>query len=134
MAIAASRPLDMPRQQAFWLLHLAGWSAYFAQGCLYAVAHGKPSGYWVVPLTAATTGAVVTLGLRYLLRACWGLPPRRLLAVMEPANLASSAVMPQDTLSAAVLGNKYITLTRPGLCPARPRRCIVPEIVLGQPT
>ena len=38
MAIAASRPLDMPRQQAFWLLHLAGWSAYFAQGCLYAVA------------------------------------------------------------------------------------------------
>ena len=32
MAIAASRPLDMPRQQAFWLLHLAGWSAYFAQG------------------------------------------------------------------------------------------------------
>ena len=28
MAIAASRPLDMPRQQAFWLLHLAGWSAH----------------------------------------------------------------------------------------------------------
>ena len=67
MAIAASRPLDMPRQQAFWLLHLAGWSAYFAQGCLYAVAHGKPSGYWVVPATAATMGALVTLGLLILL-------------------------------------------------------------------
>jgi len=93
MAIAASRTLDMPSQQAFWLLHLAGWGAYFAQGCLYAVAHGKPSGYWVVPLTAAITGATVTLGLRYLLRACWGLPPRQLLVVMVPAILLGSGVM-----------------------------------------
>ena len=62
MAIAASHSLDMPRQQAFWLLHLGGWGAYFAQGCLYAVAHGKPSGYWVVPLTATiTAGSVPTM-------------------------------------------------------------------------
>ena len=74
MAIAASHSLDMPRQQAFWLLHLGGWGAYFAQGCLYAVAHGKPSGYWIVPFTAACTGFVATLGLRQLLRACWSLP------------------------------------------------------------
>ena len=93
MAIAASRPLDMPRQQAFWLLHLAGWSAYFAQGCLYAVAHGKPSGYWVVPATAATMGALVTLGLRFVLRSYWNLPPRRLLALMIPLVLASSAAI-----------------------------------------
>ncbi|HEY1036851.1 MAG TPA: hypothetical protein VGE09_17885, partial [Pseudoxanthomonas sp.] len=92
----------MPRQQAFWLLHLGGWGAYFAQGCLYAVAHGKPSGYWVVPLTATIAGAVVTLGLRYLLRACWGLPPRRLLAVMMPAILLSSAVIDFVTREALV--------------------------------
>ncbi len=97
MAIATARPLDLPRQHVFWLLHLGGWAAYFSQGWLYAVAHGKPSGYWVVPLTAATTGAVVTLGLRYLLHACWGLPPRRLLAVMALPILASSAIMDYAT-------------------------------------
>ena len=102
MAIAASRPLDMPRQQAFWLLHLAGWSAYFAQGCLYAVAHGKPSGYWVVPATAATMGALVTLGLRFGLRSYWNLPPRRLLALMIPLVLASSAAIDFVTREALV--------------------------------
>ncbi|MBP7598455.1 MAG: hypothetical protein KA738_06750, partial [Pseudoxanthomonas sp.] len=102
MAIAASRPLDMPRQQAFWLLHLAGWSAYFAQGCLYAVAHGKPSGYWVVPATAATMGALVTLGLRFVLRSYWNLPPRRLLALMIPLVLASSAAIDFVTREALV--------------------------------
>ena len=101
MAIAASRPLDMPRQQAFWLLHLAGWSAYFAQGCLYAVAHGKPSGYWVVPATA-TMGALVTLGLRFVLRSYWNLPPRRLLALMIPLVLASSAAIDFVTREALV--------------------------------
>ncbi len=102
MAIAASRPLDLPRQQLFWLLHLGGWTAYFSQGYLAALAHGKPSGYWIVPLTAATTGAAVTLGLRYLLRACWGLPPKRLLAVMVLPILASSAAMDFTTREALV--------------------------------
>lgn len=102
MAIATSRPLILPRQHLFWLLHLGGWAAYFSQGYLAAIAHGKPSGYWVVPATAATTGAVVTLGLRYLLRACWGLPPRRLLLVMVLPILASSAVMDYITREALV--------------------------------
>lgn len=93
MAIATSHPLSLPRQHIFWLLHLTGWSAYFAQGCLYAVAHGKPSGYWVVPATAATMGALVTLGLRFALKRYWSLPPRRLLALMIPLVLASSALI-----------------------------------------
>ena len=76
MAIAASHPLDLPRQHLFWVLHLGGWMAYFGLGYLAAVAHGKPSGYWIVPFTAATTGALVTLGLRYLLRALLGLGRR----------------------------------------------------------
>ena len=68
---------------------------------------------------------------------CWAKMSRQPiggLAYSTPPRLASSAVIPQDTLSAAVLGNRYITLTRPGLWPARPNRCIVPEIVLGHPT
>jgi two-component system LytT family sensor kinase len=93
MAIATSHPLALPRQHIFWLLHLTGWSAYFAQGCLYAVAHGKPSGYWVVPATAATMGALVTLGLRFVLKRYWSLPPRPLLALMIPLVLASSALI-----------------------------------------
>ena len=61
MSIALPRTLDVPRQQLFWLLHLGGWIAYFGQGCLSAIAHGKPSGYWVVPATAALTGALTSL-------------------------------------------------------------------------
>jgi len=95
MAISASRPLDLPREYLFWMLHFGGWLAYFSLGFLSSVAYGKPSGYWIVPLTAATTGALVTLGLRFLLRSCWGLPPRRLLLVMVVPILASSALMDQ---------------------------------------
>ena len=42
--------------------------------------------------------------------------------------------MPQYTASEAVRGYMSISLTRPGLCPARPSRCMVLEMVLGQPT
>ncbi|TWT23280.1 sensor histidine kinase [Luteimonas marina] len=102
MSIALSRPLEMPRQHLFWLLHIGGWTAYFGQGYLSAIAHGKPSGYWVVPLTAATTGALFTLGLRFLLRLCWGLPPKRLLLLMVLPILASSALMDFLTREALV--------------------------------
>jgi two-component system, LytTR family, sensor kinase len=97
MSITATHPLDLPRQHLFWLLHLGGWSAYFALGYLSSVAHDKPAGYWVVPLTAALTGATVTLGLRWLLRVFWGQPPKRLLAIMVLPILASSVVMDMTT-------------------------------------
>lgn len=97
MVIAATPPLALPRQHLFWVLHLGGWLAYFGLGYLTSIAHDKPSGYWVVPLTAAATGAAVTLGLRYLLRACWGMPPKRLLAVLVLPVLVSSMVMDLTT-------------------------------------
>jgi len=93
MAITTSHPLDLPRLHLFWLLHVGGWVGYFSLGYLQAIAYGKPSGYWIVPLTAACTGFAATLGLRYLLRACWSLPPRLLLLAMIVPVLASSAVM-----------------------------------------
>ena len=104
MAIAVPRPLALPRQALFWLLHLGGWSAYFAQGYLAAVAHGKGRDYWVVPFTAAVTGALVTLGLRALLRRYWALPPWRLFAVMVVPILASSALIDLTTRAVLVAG------------------------------
>jgi two-component system LytT family sensor kinase len=97
MAIAAAHSLDLPRQHLFWILHAGGWLGYFGQSWLAAIAYGKPSGYWIVPFTAACTGFTVTLGLRYLLRACWGLSPRMLLMTMIVPILASSAVMDLTT-------------------------------------
>lgn len=93
MSIALPSSLEWPRERLFWLLHLGGWTAYFCQGVLAAMAHGKPSGYWVVPATAAATGAIVTLALRYLMRACWGQPPKRMLAIMIVPILLGSALM-----------------------------------------
>lgn len=93
MSIALPRTFGVSRERLFWLLHLGGWSAYFCQGLLAAIAHGKASGYWVVPATAAVAGAVSTLGLRYLLRACWTMPPRWLLATMLVPVLCCSAIM-----------------------------------------
>ncbi|WP_187471004.1 sensor histidine kinase [Luteimonas viscosa] len=101
MSIALPRPLALPRQQLFWLLHIGGWSAYFALGYLAAIAHDKPPGYWVVPLTAAATGATATLALRVLLRLFWHLPPGRLALAMVVPVLAASALM--DATTRAVL-------------------------------
>ena len=53
---------------------------------------------------------------------CWAKMSRQPtggLAYSTPPRLASSAVIPQDTLSAAVLGNRYITLTHPNTSSAR---------------
>ena len=77
----------------FWLLHTAGWTAYFLHGFLSGLAHGKHMGYWKLPLTTSVAGFLVTLGLRYLLRSLWHLPPSRLLAAAAPAVLAASAAM-----------------------------------------
>ncbi|HZH44301.1 MAG TPA: histidine kinase [Lysobacter sp.] len=94
MAVAASiSQLVLSRERTFWLLHLAGWSGYFALGVLSGMAHDKPSGYWVVPLTGAATGAILTLGLRYLLRAASTLSPVRMFAVMVVPIVLSSAGM-----------------------------------------
>lgn len=93
MAIASAHPLDHPRTHVFWALQVGGWVAYFTLGYLQAIAYGKPPGYWIVPLTAAGTGFIATLGLRHLLRACWQLTPGQLTAVMVLPMLAASAVM-----------------------------------------
>lgn len=77
----------------FWLLHAGGWLGYFLHGFMSGLAHGKEMGYWKLPLTTAATGFLVTLGIRYLLRTQWHLPPWRLIGAAIPAVLLASGVM-----------------------------------------
>lgn len=81
------------REGLFWPLQFGGWLAYFSHGFLAALAHGKPAGYWVVPLAGAIAGFILTLGLRHLLRWCRGMPPRRMLVLMIAPVLACSVLM-----------------------------------------
>jgi signal transduction histidine kinase len=54
--------------RVFWLLQFAGWFGYFVFSYVVALAHGRPSHYWCVPLSTAVAGLVATSLLRYLLR------------------------------------------------------------------
>ena len=88
-----ARALGLSRHGLFWPLHITGWAAYFLLGFLSALSHGKGAGYWVVPFATACAGFAGTLGLRYLLRASWGLPPARMLALAALPVLLASALM-----------------------------------------
>lgn len=77
----------------FWLLHAAGWTAVFTLSYLSALSHGKPADYAKVVLPVAAAGFLGTLGIRYLLRALWPLPPARLFAVALPLALAVAGAM-----------------------------------------
>jgi len=95
MAAGATRQdhLLLKHGSLFWLLHGGGWTAYFLLGYLSALAHGKVASYCVVPMTVAFAGFIATLGLRYLLRACWGMPPLRMIAIAALPVLLASALM-----------------------------------------
>ncbi len=69
MSAARSRALN------FWLLHLGGWFCYFGFNFLIALGHGKPFHYITVSATTALAGMIVTLLLRFFLRAIWQLAP-----------------------------------------------------------
>ena len=88
------RPPATPRTQPyFWLAHIGYWLAFGTIWYFSALAHGKHASYWNVCAATAFTGAVMTLGLRALLRALWDWPPRRLiLAMIVPVLLASASM------------------------------------------
>ncbi|MBA3562831.1 MAG: histidine kinase [Gammaproteobacteria bacterium] len=85
--------LQPTSSRLFWVLHIGGWLAYFLHGYLAGLAHGKHAGYWKLQLATAMTGFLVTLGLRWLLRALWQLPPQKLIAAMIAPVLVASALM-----------------------------------------
>ena len=95
IAAQASAPgsLLLHRRHLFWVLHVGGWTAYFMLGFLSALAHGKVITYCVVPFSVAIAGFLGTLGLRYLLRSFWGMPPMRMIASVALPVLLASALM-----------------------------------------
>ena len=91
---AVNRSIESsPSPKLFWLLQIAGWSGYFLLDFVTGMAQDKSMGYWKLPLATALAGFVVTLGLRYLLRVLWPLPPRRLVLAMLPAIIIASALV-----------------------------------------
>jgi len=77
----------------FWALHLIGWFGYFCLSFLGALAHGKGAGYWSVPASTATAGALGTALLRLWMHRLRGRSmPRQLLGAAIPA-LAASVLM-----------------------------------------
>jgi two-component system LytT family sensor kinase len=89
--VSAARSSDASNTRMFWLLHSGGWAGSFLIWYLSALAHGKPASYWQISLAVAVAGFAVTLGLRWLLRGFWHLPPARLIAAMVlPVVLAST--------------------------------------------
>ncbi|KFN51057.1 sensor histidine kinase [Arenimonas composti] len=91
---------DIRNRRLFWLLQTGGWAAYITISYLSALAHGKGVEYWPVPVGIGTTGFLVTLLLRPVLRRAWGRPP----AVFVPIAAACVA------FGSTVLGMVYMTL------------------------
>jgi len=81
------------RTQRFWALHLGGWAGYAVLSYLTAMAHGKPYFYYQVAIPTAMGGAVLTWGLRYIIRAAWSLPPAPLAMVIIWPIIGVSALM-----------------------------------------
>lgn len=72
-------PFSGSRQ--FWLLHTLGWLGYGALHYLSALSYGKHWSYFVISLSSAMMGFVLTLGLRFVLKRTWGIAPLRFAAI-----------------------------------------------------
>jgi len=117
----------------FWVLHVGGWTGYFALGFLGALAHGKPLQYWSVPAATALTGALATALLRPWMQKLrgrpmpqqlgWAMPPVLLVALLMGGAYAvvlieyCSECRPSSALSYLAYGisHLYVVLTWLGL-------------------
>jgi two-component system LytT family sensor kinase len=100
----------------FWLLQCAGWSGYFVFSFVVSLAHGKPIEYCSVPAATSLAGFVLTLGLRFVLRALSGFSPLRFFA---------AALLPMLAVAIGIGIAFALALTE--FCPESCR----PENVLG---
>lgn len=71
--------LRIARNTLFWGLHTAGWVAYGCAQYLGALLYEKEHGYLQVIISAAISGFIVTVPLRYIYRALWRRAPRAML-------------------------------------------------------
>jgi two-component system, LytTR family, sensor kinase len=67
------------RNVLFWSLHAAGWAAYGITQYFGALLYDKPSSYARVIATAAVSGFVLSMPMRYIYHRLWGRPPRTMI-------------------------------------------------------
>ena len=84
--------LKISRDTLFWTLHAAGWVAYGCVQFLGALIYDKEPGYQQVILTAAISGFVVMMPLRYIYRALWRQRPRLILVGIAVTSYATALV------------------------------------------
>jgi two-component system, LytTR family, sensor kinase len=67
------------RNVLFWSLHAAGWAAYGITQYFGALLYDKPSSYARVIATAALSGFVLSMPMRYIYHRLWGRQPRTMI-------------------------------------------------------
>lgn len=80
-------------RRLFWWLQVGGWLGYGSLSYLSALAHGKALDYWRLPMAVAIAGFLATLGVRWILRRAWGLPPGRFIATAAACVLVTSSLL-----------------------------------------
>lgn len=126
-------PDDIRARRLFWWLQTGGWVGYGLVSYLSALAHGKPVGYWPMPLGIFIAGFLVTLGIRAVLRRAWGRPPAAFVPIAAACVVAGSTLLglvfvmlysnwcpdcrPTSTLAyfAYATGHLYVVLSWVGL-------------------
>ena len=126
-------PDDIRARRLFWWLQTGGWVGYGLVSYLSALAHGKPVGYWPMPLGIFIAGFLVTLGIRAVLRRAWGRPPSAFVPIAAACVVAGSTLLglvfvmlysnwcpdcrPTSTLAyfAYATGHLYVVLSWVGL-------------------
>lgn len=68
------------RNVLFWTLHAAGWAAYAISQYFGALLYEKPVSYQQVIAVAAVAGFVLSMPMRYIFRAMWGMAPWKTIA------------------------------------------------------
>lgn len=80
-------------RRLFWWLQIGGWLGYGSLSYLQAIAHGKAPDYWRLSLGVAIAGFFATLGVRWVLRRAWGLPPKVFIPIVAGCVVAATGLM-----------------------------------------
>ena len=81
--------LTRNRNLLFWSLHVLGWSGYGISQYLGALLYREPAAYKLYIASAAVSGCILSMPLRYICRWLWTLRP----AAMIAGGLASAYIV-----------------------------------------
>ncbi len=89
----ASQLDDSRTRRLFWWLQTGGWLGYGSLSYMQALAHGKAPDYWRLSFGVAVAGFFATLGVRWVLRQAWRLPPKTFIPVAVACVVAATGLM-----------------------------------------